>query len=97
VPVTVDEYAAAATAIMPADEARAMATLFAKVLDGRKRHSDRRRKAGPRPSRDGLPRLRQGRRRVRRLVLTPFPAIYGLLSVPEHQQESKIAEGWATR
>jgi hypothetical protein len=35
VPVSVDEYAAAATAIMPADDAHAMATLFAKVLDGR--------------------------------------------------------------
>jgi uncharacterized protein YbjT (DUF2867 family) len=34
-PVTVDEYAATATAIMPAEDARTMATLFAKVLDGR--------------------------------------------------------------
>jgi uncharacterized protein YbjT (DUF2867 family) len=34
-PVSVDEYAEGATAIMSPDEARAMATLFAKVLDGR--------------------------------------------------------------
>jgi len=35
VPVTVDEYARAAEAVLPAEEARAIATLFAKVLDGR--------------------------------------------------------------
>jgi uncharacterized protein YbjT (DUF2867 family) len=35
VPVSVDEYALAAAEIMPAEDARGMATLFAKVLDGR--------------------------------------------------------------
>jgi uncharacterized protein YbjT (DUF2867 family) len=35
VPVSVDEYAAAAAETMPPEEARALATLFAKVLDGR--------------------------------------------------------------
>jgi uncharacterized protein YbjT (DUF2867 family) len=35
VPVSVDEYAAAAAEIMPPEEARGLATLFAKVLDGR--------------------------------------------------------------
>jgi uncharacterized protein YbjT (DUF2867 family) len=34
-PVSVDEYAAAAAETMPPEEARALATLFAKVLDGR--------------------------------------------------------------
>ena len=34
-PVTVDDYARAASEFMPADEARAIATVFAKVLDGR--------------------------------------------------------------
>jgi uncharacterized protein YbjT (DUF2867 family) len=35
VPVSVDEFTEAAAAIMPAEEARAIAMVFAKVLDGR--------------------------------------------------------------
>ncbi|WP_204075023.1 NAD(P)H-binding protein [Planotetraspora phitsanulokensis] len=53
VPVTGEEYAAALSAEMPADEARALADLFESVLDGRNAHlSDDVRRVLGRPPRD---------------------------------------------